>query len=92
MDVIKIGEFFTYVRGRKGTNFINPVYIRVKVDIIGSGELGLSMFFASCSSRKVSLVSDDSFFLRSCTQSANNLFLRFIIKDRKNSPKNTEKG
>lgn len=92
MDVIKIGEYFTYVRGGKGTNFINPVYLRAKVDIIGSGELGLSMFFASCSTRKVSLVSDDNYFLKSCTQSANNLFLRFIIKDRNYSPKNTEKG
>lgn len=50
MDVIKIGEYFTYFKDSKGKHFIFPVYLRSKVDVIASsGELGLSMIISPSS-------------------------------------------
>jgi len=44
MDFIKIGELFTYIRGSSNSRIVFPVYIRMKVDIVDSGEFGLSLF------------------------------------------------
>jgi len=59
MDVIKIGEYFTYLKDSKNKKFIFPVYLRSKVDVIDSGgELGLSMMIGPCSYGRLSLIAD----------------------------------
>jgi len=59
MEFIRIGEFLMFFRWSLGNSrIVFPVFLRMKVDILDSGEFGLSMLCSPCETYKVCLVID----------------------------------
>ncbi|KAL4449997.1 hypothetical protein ABPG74_015116 [Tetrahymena malaccensis] len=77
MDIIKLGEYLTFFNS-PSTNTLQPIYLRMKIDVLINGEFGLSIQIQPAKSCKVSVITDLNYNIQSFTKEFQNLILKFL--------------
>ncbi|KAL4499025.1 hypothetical protein ABPG72_016927 [Tetrahymena utriculariae] len=77
MDIIKLGEYLTFF-STPNTNTLQPIYLRMKMDVLINGEFGLSILISPAKNCKVSVITDQNYNIISFTKEFQNLILKFL--------------